>query len=74
MIVTVKMGKTKDLTEFERGMVVGARRLGFSISKTANVLDFSHATVSRVFRVAVESKKLQAVRTIMVGKGWRTRG
>ncbi len=29
------MGKKGDLSDFERGMVVGARRAGLSISKTA---------------------------------------
>ena len=32
------MGKKGDLTDFERGMVVGARRAGLSISNTADVL------------------------------------
>ncbi len=30
------MGKKGDLSDFERGMVVGARRAGLSISKTAD--------------------------------------
>ncbi len=29
------MGKKGDLSDFERGIVVGARRAGLSISKTA---------------------------------------
>ncbi len=33
------MGKKEDLRDFERGMFVGARRAGLSISKTA---DFIH--------------------------------
>ncbi len=44
------MGKKGDLSDFERGMVVGARRDGLSISKTANLLGFSHTTISRVYR------------------------
>ncbi len=31
-------------------MVVGARRAGLSISKTADLLGFSHTTISRVYR------------------------
>ncbi len=31
------MGKKGDLSDFERGMVVGARRAGLSISKTADL-------------------------------------
>ncbi len=35
------MGKKEDLSDFERGMVVGARRAGLSISKTSDLLGFS---------------------------------
>ena len=35
------MGKTKYLSAFERGMVVGARRTGLSVSRTAPLLSFS---------------------------------
>ncbi len=35
------MGKKGDLRDFERGMVVGARWAGLSISKTADLLDFN---------------------------------
>ncbi len=35
------MGEKGDLSDFERGMVVGARRAGLSISKTADLLGFS---------------------------------
>ncbi len=38
------MGKKGDLGDFECGMVVGARRAGLSISKTADLLGFSHTT------------------------------
>ncbi len=44
------MGKKGDLSDFERGMVVGARRAGLSISKTADLLELSHTTISRVYR------------------------
>ncbi len=43
-------GKKGDLSDFERGMVVGARRAGLSISETADLLGFSHTTISRVYR------------------------
>ncbi len=42
------MGKKWDLSDFERGMVVSARRAGLSISKTADLLGFSHTTIFRV--------------------------
>ncbi len=38
------MGKKDDLSDFERGMVVGVRRADLSISKTADLLGFSHTT------------------------------
>ncbi len=34
------MGKKRDLSDFERGMVVGARRAALSISQTADLLGF----------------------------------
>jgi len=43
------MGKKGDLRDFERGMVVGARRTGLSISKTADLQGFSHTTICRVY-------------------------
>lgn len=44
----------KDLSDSERGMIVAARRAGASISETRTILGFSHPTISRVFRVAVD--------------------
>ncbi len=41
------MGKKGDLSDFECGMVVGVRRTGLSISKTADLLGFSRTTISR---------------------------
>jgi hypothetical protein len=35
-------GKTKDLSAFDRGMVVGARRTGLSVSRSSTLLDCSH--------------------------------
>ncbi len=43
------MGKKGDLSGFERRTVVGARRTGLSISKTADLLGFSPTTISRVY-------------------------
>ncbi len=36
------MGKKGDLSDFERGMVVGARQADLSISKTEDLLGYSH--------------------------------
>ncbi|GBM10381.1 hypothetical protein AVEN_169670-1 [Araneus ventricosus] len=39
------MGKAADLSEFHRGQIVWARRLGTSITKTARLVDCSRAAV-----------------------------
>ncbi len=46
----IRMGKKGDLSDFERGMVVGVRRAALRISKTADLLGFSRTTISRVYR------------------------
>ncbi len=51
------MGKKGDLSDFERGMVVGARRAGLSISKTADLLGFSRTTISRVTENGPKNRK-----------------
>ena len=46
----MQMGKKCDLSHFHRGMIVGARQGGLSISETADLLGFSCTAVSRVSR------------------------
>ncbi len=58
------MGKKGDLSDFEHGMVVGFRRAGLSISKTADLLGFSHPTISRVYREWFEKEKISSERQL----------
>jgi len=51
------MGKKGDLRNFERGMVVGARRGGLSISQSVQLLEFSCTTISRVYKEWCEKGK-----------------
>uniref|UniRef100_A0AAY5F1C5 Transposase Tc1-like domain-containing protein n=1 Tax=Electrophorus electricus TaxID=8005 RepID=A0AAY5F1C5_ELEEL len=43
------MGLKRDLTDFEKGMIVGARRSGLSVAKTVKLFGFSKAAISRVY-------------------------
>ncbi len=47
---SIRIENKGDLSDFERGMVVCARRAGLSISITADLLGFSRTTIFRVYR------------------------
>ncbi len=61
---SIRMGKKGDLSDFERGMVVGARWVGLSISKTADLQGFSRTTISRVYREWLEKEKISSERQL----------
>ncbi len=48
----------------ERGMVVGPRWAGLSISQTADLLGFSRTTISRVYRERSEKEKISSERQL----------
>ncbi|GFV80666.1 HTH_Tnp_Tc3_2 domain-containing protein [Trichonephila clavipes] len=43
------MGKAADLSDFDRGQIVMARRLGTSISETARLLGCSRSTLVSIY-------------------------
>jgi len=55
------MGKKGDLSNFERGMVVGGRRASLSISQSAQLLRFSRRTISRVYKEWFETGKTSSM-------------
>ncbi|GFW20199.1 uncharacterized protein TNCV_1855231 [Trichonephila clavipes] len=56
------MASYQDLSEFERGVIVGAREMGHSIFEVAMKFGFSRATISRVYREYRESGKTSNLR------------
>ncbi|GBO06237.1 hypothetical protein AVEN_27666-1 [Araneus ventricosus] len=49
-VTAATMAGYQDLSEFERGVIVGAREMGHSISEVAMEFGFSRTTISRVYR------------------------
>src|SRR5512133_128448 len=56
------MVKKGDLRDFDRGMVVAARRAALSISETADLLGFSCTTISRVYRECSNKEEISSER------------
>ncbi len=54
------MRKKGNSSSFECGMVVGVKRAGLSISKTADLLRFMCTTISRVYRELSEKGKISS--------------
>ncbi|GBM78959.1 hypothetical protein AVEN_47695-1 [Araneus ventricosus] len=61
-VTAATMAGYQDLSEFERGVIVGAREMGHSISEIAMKFGFSRTTTSRVYREYRESGKTSNLR------------
>ena len=53
------VGKLPSLDAFDRGQIVGARRMGRSVSEIVRQLGFSRSTVSRVYQEYMDGEKKQ---------------
>lgn len=60
---SIRMGKTRVLSDFECGMVVGARITGLSISETAVLLGFS---LPKVYRKLSEKDRMTSDRQLRI--------
>ena len=49
-----------DLTDFQRGLIVGAHLFGESVMETANVVGCSRSTVSAVMTVFMKEGKMES--------------
>lgn len=48
--MSIRIVETGDLSDFEYHMVLCAKQAGLRISETADLVRFSHTTISRVCR------------------------
>ena len=67
-VFQTKCQNGEEMCDFDRGMIVGARQGGLSISETADLLGFCCTTVSRVCREWCGKKKKHPVSSSSVGR------
>ena len=58
------MGKTTDLSLFEKGLIDGVRLAVASVSKRADLNGFSKATISKVFKSWTHNPSLEDVTVV----------
>jgi hypothetical protein len=51
------MGKRKDVSEFEKGLIMGSRLSGATIKKTMEISGKSKTTISKVYSKWLKDKK-----------------
>ncbi|GFY05310.1 hypothetical protein TNCV_2207561 [Trichonephila clavipes] len=64
------LSKMPDLDTFDLGQIVGARRMGHSISEIVRQLGFSRSKVSRVYQEYMH-KKLAIGQTVKDNEPWQ---
>ena len=75
---SIRTGEDRWFIDFEHSMVAGARQADLSISENADLLGFSHTTISRVYREQFEEENTSSERQcsgrkcLVVGRGQRT--
>ena len=57
----------RDLSDFEKGQIVGARMAGASLTKTAELLVFSRATISRTMSELKNTSRPPTIGAALVG-------